>query len=115
MYAFCLTRLPLLVIAPRSLPVVLPAAPMASGILLLLSLASSVFAAPPTYPDSYGHDDEGIQPNPRHGHWVDTWVSMPQLVEPHNLPPAPFVRLKPAHYAHVLGLLTYTERNGRRL
>jgi len=24
-------------------------------------------------------------------HWVDTWTSMPQLVEPANLPPAPFV------------------------
>lgn len=24
-------------------------------------------------------------------HWVDIWASMPQLVEPHNLPPAPFV------------------------
>jgi lysophospholipase L1-like esterase len=23
-------------------------------------------------------------------HWVNTWVSMPQLTEPHNLPPAPF-------------------------
>ncbi len=28
----------------------------------------------------------------RHGkHWVDTWVGMPQLTEPANLPPAPFV------------------------
>jgi lysophospholipase L1-like esterase len=24
------------------------------------------------------------------GHWVDTWVSMPQLTEPSNMPPAPF-------------------------
>ena len=24
------------------------------------------------------------------GHWVDTWVSMPQLTEPGNLPPPPF-------------------------
>jgi hypothetical protein len=24
--------------------------------------------------------------------WVDTWTSMPQLVEPGNLPPSPFVR-----------------------
>lgn len=28
-------------------------------------------------------------------HWVSTWTSMPQLVEPDNLPPAPFVRLVP--------------------
>ncbi|HEX6473027.1 MAG TPA: SGNH/GDSL hydrolase family protein [Streptosporangiaceae bacterium] len=27
-----------------------------------------------------------------HGHWVDTWVSMPQLTEPGNLPPAPFTQ-----------------------
>jgi len=26
-------------------------------------------------------------------HWVSTWTSMPQLVEPDNLPPAPFVGL----------------------
>ncbi|XRQ06532.1 SGNH/GDSL hydrolase family protein [Actinomadura welshii] len=27
-----------------------------------------------------------------HGHWVDTWVSMPQLTEPHNMPPPPFTQ-----------------------
>ena len=26
------------------------------------------------------------------GHWVGTWVSMPQLTEPANLPPAPFTQ-----------------------
>ncbi|GII24007.1 SGNH hydrolase [Planosporangium mesophilum] len=26
------------------------------------------------------------------GHWVNTWVSMPQLTEPGNMPPAPFTR-----------------------
>ncbi|MFK3979607.1 SGNH/GDSL hydrolase family protein [Micromonospora sp. NPDC050397] len=26
------------------------------------------------------------------GHWVNTWVSMPQLAEPHNLPPVPFTQ-----------------------
>ncbi|MEO3810518.1 SGNH/GDSL hydrolase family protein [Sphaerisporangium sp. B11E5] len=25
-------------------------------------------------------------------HWVNTWVSMPQLTEPHNMPPAPFTQ-----------------------
>jgi disulfide bond formation protein DsbB len=34
-----------------------------------------------------------IQPNPSNGHWVDACASMPQLTEPANLPPAPFVRL----------------------
>lgn len=28
------------------------------------------------------------------GKWVDIWASMPQLTEPANLPPAPFVRSK---------------------
>ncbi|MEV5886968.1 SGNH/GDSL hydrolase family protein [Streptomyces sp. NPDC052020] len=27
---------------------------------------------------------------PGGAHWVDTWTSMPQLTEPHNMPPAPF-------------------------
>ncbi|MFC7382345.1 SGNH/GDSL hydrolase family protein [Sphaerisporangium rhizosphaerae] len=26
------------------------------------------------------------------GHWVNTWVSMPQLTEPSNMPPAPFTQ-----------------------
>jgi len=28
-------------------------------------------------------------------HWVDTWVTMPQLVEPANLPNPPFVSATP--------------------
>ncbi|EJD40598.1 extracellular GDSL-like lipase/acylhydrolase [Auricularia subglabra TFB-10046 SS5] len=31
-----------------------------------------------------------IRPGFPNGHWVDTWVSMPQLTEPQNLPPSPF-------------------------
>lgn len=26
------------------------------------------------------------------GHWVDTWTAMPQLTEPHNMPPAPYTQ-----------------------
>lgn len=26
-------------------------------------------------------------------HWVNTWTSMPQLVESGNMPPSPFVRI----------------------
>lgn len=26
------------------------------------------------------------------GHWVNTWTSMPQLTEPHNMPPPPFTQ-----------------------
>jgi hypothetical protein len=29
----------------------------------------------------------------RGSHWVDIWTTMPQLVEPYNLPPAPYVSL----------------------
>ncbi|KAF2209470.1 hypothetical protein CERZMDRAFT_46997 [Cercospora zeae-maydis SCOH1-5] len=35
-------------------------------------------------------DRSQYAPNPEDGHWVDTWVSMPQLTEPANLPPSPF-------------------------
>jgi len=37
-------------------------------------------------------DKHTTRPNPSNGHWVDAWASMPQLTEPANLPPAPFVR-----------------------
>ncbi|KAI0798183.1 SGNH hydrolase [Abortiporus biennis] len=33
-----------------------------------------------------------LSPNPRNGHWVDTWTSMPQLTESTNLPPVPFTQ-----------------------
>lgn len=39
-----------------------------------------------------------IRPNPSDGHWVDAFATMPQLTEPANLPPAPFVRY-PIHVA----------------
>ena len=38
-----------------------------------------------------------VEASPAHGHprddkkWVSIWGTMPQLAEPHNLPPAPFV------------------------
>ena len=53
---------------------------------------SSPLAAPPTYgsPSSYGNGTVSIEPNPRNGHWVDTWTTMPQLTEFANLPQAPF-------------------------
>ena len=33
------------------------------------------------------HDESGP-----HGHWVHTWVCVPQLTEPDNMPPAPFTQ-----------------------
>ena len=53
--------------------------------LTFLTLGSSVFAAPSNQ-KRQNDTDAGAD-----GHWVPTWVSMPQLVEPNNLPPAPFV------------------------
>lgn len=48
----------------------------------------------------------GLQARQDDKHWVATWASMPQLVEPNNLPPAPYVRpLNPAP------LLTRTNPN----
>nr|WP_240957157.1 SGNH/GDSL hydrolase family protein [Streptomyces chilikensis] len=38
--------------------------------------------------DAAGGREPGTGPGG--AHWVDTWVSMPQLTEPHNMPPAPF-------------------------
>jgi hypothetical protein len=35
----------------------------------------------------------GATPELRHhSHWVNTWTAMPQLTEPHNMPPAPFTQ-----------------------
>ncbi|GAA0387055.1 SGNH/GDSL hydrolase family protein [Microbispora corallina] len=34
----------------------------------------------------------GSAGRPPDGHWVGTWVSMPQLTEPGNMPPAPFAQ-----------------------
>lgn len=39
---------------------------------------------------------------PAQGRWIDTWVSMPQLTEPGNLPPAPFVSSSPWSRLHYL-------------
>ncbi|KZV92466.1 SGNH hydrolase [Exidia glandulosa HHB12029] len=36
------------------------------------------------------HARRAARPSIPGGHWVDTWVSMPQLTEPANLPNAPF-------------------------
>ena len=40
---------------------------------------------------SVGKSNASIHRRHDSKHWVDTWVSMPQLTEPANLPPPPFV------------------------
>lgn len=42
--------------------------------------------------EGYAVTKRTIRPNPSNSHWVDAWASMPQLTEPANLPPTPFVR-----------------------
>jgi lysophospholipase L1-like esterase len=51
-----------------------------AGVGVLLGTLLSVVGRPDTIP------------TPQPAHWVDTWVSMPQLTEPANLPPAPFTQ-----------------------
>jgi lysophospholipase L1-like esterase len=51
-----------------------------AGVGVLLGTLLSVVARPDTV----------AMPTP--AHWMDTWVSMPQLTEPANLPPAPFTQ-----------------------
>ncbi|MEC3981811.1 hypothetical protein QMK34_41925, partial [Amycolatopsis sp. H20-H5] len=50
------------------------------ALAVLALLAAGLTAAPAS-----GHQ------RPASRHWVNTWTSMPQLTEPANLPPAPFL------------------------
>jgi hypothetical protein len=63
--------------------------------------------------DAITSEKRGIRPNPSNGHWVDAWASMPQLTEPANLPPAPFVCL--AYLCPKVLLMHESEPNWRRL
>ena len=58
---------------------------LAALVASILPASTSALASPPTYGQ--------LTPKPRDGRWVDTWGSMPQLTEPANLPPPPFVRI----------------------
>ena len=40
-------------------------------------------------------------------HWVDTWTSMPQLVESSNMPPSPFVSPSPCFCTPSVGTLFF--------
>ena len=61
--------------------------------MVVLSLVSSFFAAVLLLGASQGTAAvHTVQPTIPDGHWVDTWAAMPQLTEPTNLPPPPFVR-----------------------
>jgi hypothetical protein len=42
-------------------------------------------------PSIHGRAIEAVQKRQDGFHWVNTWTSMPQLVESSNMPPSPFV------------------------
>ncbi len=52
------------------------------------ALAAAAMVASPVVGTSAGDPAASSRPS----HWVDTWVAMPQLTEPANLPPAPFTQ-----------------------
>lgn len=59
---------------------------LGSSLLLpLLLLGSTANAAPSTLSTALAARADDY-------HWVDTWTSMPQLVEQRNMPPSAFVR-----------------------
>ena len=58
-------------------------------VVTLLSLfLSPTFAN--VLPPEHRHS---VTPRQEPNHWVSAWTSMPQLVEPDNLPPSPYVSL----------------------
>jgi hypothetical protein len=63
-------------------------AAVAASLLLL----SPYTAAVPTPGDADPSRDVLAPRQDADWHWVATWTSMPQLVEPNNMPPSPFVR-----------------------
>ncbi|WP_031507298.1 SGNH/GDSL hydrolase family protein [Streptomyces megasporus] len=74
-----------------------------SGLFAAAALAATVFAAsavtgtpPATGKDRAEAASAETSTSPaaksRAQRWVNTWTSMPQLTEPHNMPPAPFTR-----------------------
>jgi len=58
------------------------------GVIAAGVLTAAALAASPLIRNSAGDPATPIMAS----HWVDTWVSMPQLTEPGNMPPAPFTQ-----------------------
>lgn len=52
--------------------------------ILVITLAAAAVATSPVAART--------GPERGHPHWVNTWTAMPQLTEPHNLPPDPFTQ-----------------------
>jgi lysophospholipase L1-like esterase len=60
------------------------------GVVVTAGLTAAVLLAVPQVTAAHGGGP--VVPPTAAGHWVDSWVSMPQLTEPANLPPAPFTQ-----------------------
>src|SRR6266550_901738 len=58
------------------------------GVIAAGVLTAAALAASPLIRNSAGDPATPSMAS----HWVDTWVSMPQLTEPGNMPPAPFTQ-----------------------
>ena len=56
-----------------------------------------------------------IPAGPAAEHWVDTWVAMPQLTEPGNMPPAPFTQPDRVLADTTLRQTIHTSIGGRQL
>jgi lysophospholipase L1-like esterase len=64
-----------------------------AGVLATALVASSAAGAAGTRDRFSRPSPAGGAVSPKmNGHWVGTWVSMPQLTEPGNMPPAPFTQ-----------------------
>jgi lysophospholipase L1-like esterase len=63
-------------------------------------------------PDAHGAAGAASQAG---AHWVDTWVSMPQLTEPANLPPAPFTQANLVLANSTVRQTIHTSVGGRQL
>ncbi len=60
-------------------------------VLAAAALAAAAVAVPVVIRAGLNHKATPATPKPG-THWVDTWVSMPQLTEPSNMPPPPFTQ-----------------------
>lgn len=58
----------------------------------LLFLIAAVWLAVLKVTNAAAIEVESLEKRQDGNKWVSSWTSMPQLVEPNNLPPQPFVR-----------------------
>ena len=73
-----------------------PARVVRTGLVRLVAAAALTALVAVVAPAVGGHRAPGVAgaaiPPGANSHWVDTWVSMPQLTEPGNMPPPPFTQ-----------------------